>query len=140
MDEMDMKLEAIDRMKILELHRNAIREFRDEGKLNVSEPQRIGHHVVGMLYWLNEKHMKLIGDWQEESGNLVYHVVHSFTEFGELLDCLYVSKYPEEWEEDRRGLDFGEAISHSINLTAPECSESGYIGVKKAYGGVLRTW
>lgn len=138
--ENEMLEEAIRRMKLLDLHKNAIKEFKDYLKLNLSEPIRMGGVKVGSLIWLNELQMKLVGDWQEKTGNLVYHVIHSYTEFGELYDCLYVSPNKEEWKDDRDGLSVGEAIAHCINVTAPDCSESGYIGVQKAFGGLVRTW
>jgi hypothetical protein len=135
-----MKQEAIERMKLLQLHTNTIKEFRDDLKLNRSDRQRVGNVEVGTLYWLNEKEMELVGDWQKETGNLVYHVIHSFTEFGELYDCLYVSQHPEEWDDDRLDIRQGQTIAHCINVNAPECSESGYIGIKKAFGGLIRVW
>ena len=139
-----MKAEAVRRMVKLDLCRNAIKEFRKDQKLNLSEPVRLGGEITGktygMLCWLNEKQIWIVGKWQEESGNLVYHVIHSFTEFGEILDCLYVSQYPEEWEQDQKDIDEGMICVHSINVTYPDDSESGYIGFEKAAGGLVRTW
>lgn len=136
-----MKAEAVWRMTTLGIIGNAIKEFKKTGRLNYSERVQIGKTQAGIVYWLDEAMMKMVGDWQEESGNLVYHVIHTKTSVGELLDCLYVSKFPEEWKLDRADItNFGQMVSHTINMTAPELSESGYIGVMPACGGLIRTW
>ena len=82
------KLEALKRMKLLNLHPTVIDEFMQQDKLNLSE-------FGGFLYWLDESQQRVVEDFERKYNALVYHVIHSFTEFGELLTFLYVSDYPE---------------------------------------------
>lgn len=127
-----MKAEAIKRMKMLKLHENAIKEFEEESKLNLSE-------FGGILYWLNEEQKEFVSKVEEDKNILVYHIIHSHTEFGELLSMLYVTSDQEEWEFDREYLKEGYPIAYVANLSAPECSEFGSIGVQPCIGGLRRT-
>lgn len=128
-----MVAEAVKRMKILKMLEQPIKEFKEEGVLNLSENG-------GILYWLDEKQKKIVADFEKEFGGLVYHVIHSMTNFGEMLSLLYVSKYEEEWECDIEDLKEGMAVAYVVNLSMPDCSESGTIGVQPSIGGVRRTW
>ncbi len=123
--------EAIKRMKALGLHHNAIKEFKDYGKLNLSEG-------IGALYWLNDEQEKVVKEFEETTGNLVYHVIHNFTEFGELLSMLIVSKYAEEWDMDMDDIQNGVAFSYVKNLTNEHFSEYGGIGIRQNIGGLVR--
>ena len=52
-----MKKEAERRIKMLNLHPNAVQDFIEEGRLNRSDRTRIvspfGKHMIGALFWLN---------------------------------------------------------------------------------------
>jgi hypothetical protein len=125
------KQEALARMAMLHLHQNVVREFEGEGKLNISEKN-------GMLFWMNDEQAKMIEEWERESGNLVYHIIHSFTEFGELYSLLYVSTHEEEWELDREDLKDCYTLAYVKNVSDNYCSEYGNIGVKPSFGGLVR--
>lgn len=125
------KLEALKRMERLGLHPNVIKEFRTEGKLNISENK-------GVLFWLNDKQKEIVREFENESGNLVFHVVHSFTQFGELYNMFYVSKFEEEWERDLSDINDGNCCVYVKNISDDWCSEYGYIGFKKCIGGLVR--
>ena len=101
------KQEAIERMKMLQLHTNIIKEFEKDGTLNLSENG-------GYLYWLDSDQKAMVEDFEREYKALVYHVIHNYTEIGEMYSLLYVSKDENEW-------GFGS------------------IGVKPQYGGLVRT-
>ena len=135
MEEMRMaqKNEAIERMKILKLHPNAVREFVDEGKLNCSE------NGMGALFWLSDEDAKYVRAMEEKTDCLVYHVVKSVTQFGTLLTMLYVSKDEEEWERDKEELKSeGYACAYVENLDDEYCSEFGGVIVQPIFGGVRR--
>lgn len=70
---------------------------------------------------------------------MVYHILHSYTEFGELLAILYVSQYKEEWKIDREDLKEGITFSYVYNIDCPEYSEFGSIGFAVRFGGLVRT-
>ena len=126
-----MKKEAINRMNILKLHPNIIREFSNEGKLNLSRN--------AALYYLNDKQLARVQEFEQEYNALVYHVIQNHTQFGELLSFLYVSKYTEEWQRDQDELKEGMPFVYVANLTDETCSEFGSIGIQSFAGGVIRT-
>ena len=135
----EMKAEALKRMEMLGLHENVVHEF-EEGTLNYSDRMRMFGKPVGVLYWITPEVEKLVRDFEEQFGGMVYHLMHTNTSFGELVEMLFVSKYEEEWETDIEDIKSGEMLAYVYNLTYPEFSEFGHIGIKKAYGGLVREW
>lgn len=130
-----MKEEALRRMKKWDLHENVIREFKDEDKLNKSERS----FAPGILYYLNEEETTMIKEWEEEYGGLVYHVIHDYTNIGELYTLLFVSKYENEWEYEDRDIDAETPLCYVINKNYNLNSEFGHCVIKPANGGLERT-
>lgn len=129
------KAEAIARMKQLGIFPETIKQFDRDGKVSISEPP------VGAFYWAEGWDLDRIQQFEDERGALVYLVIRSYTSFGKMDSYLYVSRYDEEWEQDRNDLASGEALTYTVNLDAPDLSEAGYIGFKRTLaGGLLRTW
>ena len=133
MEKAKQKQEALERMKMLKLHGNIIKEFDKEGIVNLSENG-------GFLYWLDSDQQAIVDEFEAEHDALVYHVIHDCTEFGELYSLLYVSKYEEEWEDDRSDLKDGYALVYVKNVDDDFCSEFGSIGVKPQFGGLVRKY
>ena len=133
MEKAKQKQEALERMKMLKLHGNIIKEFDKEGIVNLSENG-------GFLYWLDSDQQAIVDEFETEHDALVYHVIHDCTEFGELYSLLYVSKYEEEWEDDRNDLKDGYALVYVKNMDDDFCSEFGSIGVKPQFGGLVRKY
>lgn len=126
--------EALLRMKKLDIHENAINEFKENGKLNKSEPA-FGNKV-GVLYWLDEDEQKMVKKWEKETGNMVYHVIKNHLKDGGLCySFLYVSKDADKWEMDNEDLEYGEPYAY---VNSGWCSEFGRIGIRKGFGGVVR--
>ena len=126
------RTEALKRMELLKLHENVIDDFKEISLLNQSEHG-------GILYWVEGEMERKIREWEEKTGNLVYHVIHDYTEFGELLSLLYVSTYEDEWETDKEDIQDGYPLAYVMNLTDDWCSEYGSIGIRPQWGGVVRT-
>lgn len=126
------KIEALERMRTLKLYPNIIKEFEKENIVNMSENG-------GFLYWLNDEQKEIVSEFEQEHDALVYHVIHDFTGFGELLTFFYVSDYEEEWEYDREDLKDGYACAYVKNLTDDMCSEFGSICFRPQFGGLVRT-
>lgn len=124
-------VEALLRMKNLKLHENVINEFKETGKINLSEHG-------GILYWLNEEENKMVRQWEKETSNLVYHVIKNNMEFGLCYSFLYVSPYTDEWLNDNEDLKEGYPIVYVKNVTDNTCSEYGSIGIKSNIGGLVR--
>jgi hypothetical protein len=126
------KAEAIKRMKALDIYTEAIKQFKNEDIIMVSEPP------LGGLYWLNEEEKKVVADFEAEYNALVYMVVRSNTEFGLLDSLLYVSDEQEEWEMDWEDIPDRYLMAYVVNRDYPDYSEFGSIAVKSVGGGLVR--
>lgn len=127
------KEEAIKRMKVLGLFKPCINAFEKYDELQLTEP-------TGGLYEFNdnaELNAK-IKEFEEEYNALVYHVIHTYTQFGELYNFLYVSDYEEEYEFEMEELEDGYAIAYVWNKTDEWMSELGGIAVRERFGGLVR--
>lgn len=127
-----MKAEAIERMEILNLHPNVIKEFEEKGVLNYS------YSVLGFLYWLTEETQERVKEFETNTGYLVYHVIESDTAMGRLITFLYVSSFQDEWEQDKQDLKNGYTIAYVANTVDDFCSEFGSVELKSVNGGVVR--
>ena len=129
-----MKQEALFRMKLLNLHPNVVNEFQNEDKLNYSEG------TLGILYWATDEMKQIVESFEKKTGYTVYHLIdNNSEEIGHMLTLLYVSTEMEEWTYDRRDIRDGCPLAYVENMTYPDCSEFGSVGVRPANGGVVRT-
>ena len=128
------KAEAINRMKALDLYTDYIKAFKDNGEIFMSE-------MTGGVYEFeaNTELCNKVKEFEAEHNALVYHVIHTLTQFGELYNFLYVSDYDEEWEMDNADIADGYALAYVWNKDDEWCSEFGSIGVKGLFGGIIRT-
>lgn len=125
------KLEAKKRLQLLNVHQNVINEFMQEDKLNKSDGK------LGILYWLDDNEEKMIKDFQENYGVLVYHVIKTYTiDMGIIYDLLYISEDIDCWDIEKDDLKNGYALSYTISTF----SESGVIKIKPVNGGVIREY
>lgn len=125
------KREAIERMQLLQIYKNTIKEFDEENIVNKSES--------GFLYWLTDEEKEYVTEFENEYNALVYHVIKNYTQFGTLLTFLYVSDSKDEWEYDRDDLQNGYACAYVKNLNDETCSEFGSVCIKPQFGGLIRT-
>ena len=127
------KEEAIKRMKVLGLFKPCIKAFESRDGLQLTEP-------TGGLYEFsdNKELIAKVKEFEEEYDALVYHVIHTYTQFGELYNFLYVSDYEEEWEFDRADVKAGYAVAYVWNKSDEWCSEIGSIVVQERFGGLVR--
>ena len=123
--------EALKRMKALGLNEKAISIFRESRKVYCSENT--------YLRAANEKELEMIKQYEEKYGTLVYHIIHSDSTLGigETYEMLNVSPYREDWSYERNTIKNGAPICRSENITMPDCSESGSIGLHTLANGVL---
>lgn len=128
----EKKIEAIKRMKELDIFEDAIKQFQDDDVVMVSEPP------AGALYWLDDEQKVMVAEFEEKYNALVYIVIRAYTNFGKCDSMLYVSDYQEEWEMDNDDVIDGYAMTYTVNHDAPECSEFGSIAIKKRFGGLIR--
>lgn len=126
------KQEAIERMKMLKIYSQAIKEFEKENVINVSEHG-------GILFWLDDEQQEMVKRFEEKYNAVVYHVIHNYTEFGELYSLLYVSQHEQEWDYDKDDIKHDIALCYVVNKDEENFSEFGSIGIKPQFGGVIRT-
>ena len=129
------KLKAIERMEDFGLYKPYINSFVKRDEIFLTEP-------TGGVYEFtsNTELYKRIKEFEEEYNALVYHVIHTFTDFGELYNFLYVSDYKDEWYMDDYDAKHGQSYAYVWNVDDELCSESGTIGVKNKFGGLVRTF
>ena len=126
--------EALKRMRALRIMEQPIREFKNAGRINKSE-------FGGILYWIDEKELAMVREFEQAYNAVVYHVIKSvFQEIGVMYSLLYVSQHEEEWARDKEDLANGETFAYVVNESYPRDSEFGHIGVQPNIGGVSRTW
>ena len=128
------KNEAIKRMKALGLYKPYINLFIEDDKIFLSE-------MTGGVFDFskNADVCEKIKEFETEYNALVYHIIRTVTDFGELFSFLYVSDHKEEWEMDNEDIAEGYALAYVWNRDVDWCSEFGSIGVSSKYGGIIRT-
>lgn len=127
-----MKEEAIRRMQVAHLHGKVIYQFRNNDNILLS---------CGLwLFPLPGEYKQRIKAFEEETQNLVYHVIESNTAIGKMLSLLYVSPYPEEWHGDMEDLECRSPLVYVINLDDEYYSEFGTIGIIDTGGVLVRTF
>ena len=127
------KIEAINRMKALDLFEPCIKAFENRDEVQLTE-------MTGGLYEFSrdEELNAKIKEFEEEYNVLVYHVIHTYTNFGEMYSFLYVSNYQEEWEMDNKDIQVNYVMSYVWNKDYPDFSEFGSIGIRQKFGGLVR--
>lgn len=131
----EMVEEAKTRMVILGMRPDIIADF-EKGVLHISiEEQgniRLNNQSDGDLSKIARKTI----DWfEEEFGGVVYHVSTN----GIFMNLMYVSKWDEEWLEDRESLkDEGYDVEYVLNLKDEVLSELGGVIVEVVDGLVKR--
>lgn len=138
--------EAAERLRIMHLHPNVLKEFKKDGTRYYSERSLIGRQVCGILYWLRNRPewMKKIREIEEKRNIYVYAAIHEYASFGELLTLLYVSNYECSWADDRRRLETTYKFGHEVHAYTWNISEDfvepGFIGIRSVGGGLIRTF
>lgn len=131
----EKKTEAIERMKQWGIFPETIKQFEKDDLISESLPP------VGACFWLNGEQLQRVREFEEKHNALVYFVIHSYTNIGELENYLYVSDYPEEWEMDRDDIKAGQQFVYVHNYDMPDCSEFGSIGIERTpAAGLRRAW
>lgn len=134
------KEEAIKRMRLLQLMPQVISDYKKNGRVYYSERQN--SFFPATLYWLDnhQEYVDIVKEFEKKHKAIVYHAQLTHLEFGDNLALFYVSQYEDEWSQDKDDILNGQLYSRVINLQCEHDSDFGYIGVKPAIGGVVRTW
>lgn len=127
-----MKKESIYRLEKLNALSSVVDDFNKKGWLYYTES------ATGALYYINDEMKKFVKEIEERYKGMVYHIIHSKTEFGDLLSMLWTTVYDEEWETERENLEEGYVFAYVKNTTDDWCSEFGDIVVNERFGGLCR--
>lgn len=131
----EKKAEAVLRMKRMGVYEETVNQFEQEELVSTSEPP------FGAFYWVTPEERQAIREFEIEQNALVYLVIRSYTTIGQMDSYLYISDYPDEWEDDRRDIDDHETMAYVRNIDYPDYSELGRIGFRLTVaGGLARTW
>lgn len=123
MDKNIILKEAITRMKLLNFDDNIIEELKNNA-IYIQENSSLRLPTPQERALIDE-----VAD--RESIGLIYYVIHQFTNIGELYSMLFVSNFEEDWEIERKDCERKEDISSFVyNVTQPDFSEMGYIGIE----------
>lgn len=129
------RAEAIARMKKLGIFKETIRQFEEEELLSESQPP------FGACYFVQGEQLERVRKFEKEHDALVYFIIHSYANIGELENYLYVSDYMDEWSIDTDDISNGKVFAYVANLTCEQNSEFGTIGVERTpAAGLRRTW
>lgn len=131
------KIEAIARMKKLNIHSSVIDAFQYKGIVYIHEalPE------VFMLFEPEQEDLERIRQFETEHNALVYLVIRSHTNYGTMDSMLYVSNSRKDWYMDRAGLvnpAHWRQEAYVYNHDRPEFSEVGVIGLAVDPEHVLR--
>lgn len=134
------KEEAIRRMHKLRLRPDAIRFFDKKNVLVAFESfefVEIGNSIL-MASVLTSEERAMVKEIEDKWNITVYSVIHSYQEFGELYDLIYVSQHEEEWYMDNDMMEDNIVMSYCVNKSIPEFSEFGSISIENIKGGLRR--
>ena len=95
------------------------------------------------LFKTNEKAEEILASFKEKYPQfLPYHIIHSYTNIGELYDILFVEvdEESEVWNYSKEEIGNGDITAYCYNKDMPDCSEIGGIGVKNCNGILARTY
>ncbi|MGG5373382.1 hypothetical protein [Enterococcus sp. AZ196] len=135
-DREEMKIEAIQRMEMMGIHRETIHQFKEENLLSYS--------MTGVNYWFSDQHKQIIQKFEEDQKCLVYFGILNKVNLVPTLSLFYVPGYGEdlnyrkEWLIDRHDISEGECLAYVHNLENEHYSEIGYIGFRPLNGGLQR--
>lgn len=139
----EMKIEALKRIKKLGFIDDVYDLFKNHNGLYYSERQN--RIFPATLYWLSndENYVKIVKDFEDRTGHLVYHAILTNTTFGHILDLLFISKYKEDWTYDMEKYSYDgdegyRVMSMANNLDDEMLSDMGSIIIRPVMGGVER--
>lgn len=82
-----------------------------------------------------------VNNFEKEHNTFVYHIIQTYTNFGECYSMLYVSNNQDEWVGDYDDLKNNECYAYVWNKSDHICSEIGLIGIDTQYNNlVVRTF
>lgn len=138
---LELKNEAIKRMRIMGIADDFIRDYEVNGSISIFERQNAVLNAVRyeLENYSIESLKAEIKAFEEGTKAMVYMVQKTWTEFGVLYAFFYVADNDKEyWEEDKKELANGIAFVYVYNESEYYLSEYGEIGFTSSMGGIVR--
>lgn len=137
-EKLEMKIAALDRINFLELN-DAVKECFVNNTVAIFDFifGTEANPVIGVRKCTDEE-LKQIQEIEQSLNIMVYVAIASDTMVGKLLDCLYVSNYPDDRIIESDILKRNLAMSYCINYTEPDFSELGSIEFRNINGCLMR--
>ena len=145
----EMKEKALKRIEQLGLKQKGLDTyavFKEHNLVYYSEHTPYG----GMLYTLPDNIKRFVNELECKSNLLVYHAIHTPTNYGNMWSLLFISSNDEDMAYDDEMMelevafykagknDFITIYAYVYNETEPMFSEYGNIGVREVNGGLIR--
>lgn len=130
------ELEAKERMNIMDMQKEIIEGLKEE-------PRAIYKSVDGEFpVPLSDVEQRIVSDFEEQHGYVVYHVVETNTANGKMVALLFVDGNESQWNEEREELlNHGHVFAFVHNMKNKHFSEFGTIGIGPGYrGGIMRSF
>ena len=126
------KVEALERMRLMELREDFIRDFETNDEIHICTFQ-------GTFPAMKERDTEMVRSFEREHNALVYLILRVHTIYGDLDSLLYVGQYTEEWPMHKADIQAGYPLSYTVNHYAADCSEFGCIRITRTdEGGIIR--
>ena len=122
-------------MKKLNYFSPSIEEFRRYGKVMINEPP------IGAHYYIDEDEdlVQKIREMETEDNVVVYAVIRTWTNIGQLDSIVYVDDWQEDWERFDEDADDGLLYTFTWNRQDEGFSDYGSIAYKKTpAAGLMR--
>lgn len=120
-NETNRQLEAIERLKDLNLSEEVIQNYKN-GILMISDTDGL----FTFDNWPGKGMPELAIKDAKRLHIHPYHVIYTWSDLGEFYDVLYVSDFPGDWEYERINKK-GYMMSYCYNANEPDFSEAGTI-------------
>ena len=127
-------------LKAYHIHPSVSNQFRKGTKNHrLYYSERANSMFPAILYWLdnNPEWEAKVREFEKRTGYLAFHATLTHTEFGDLLDILYVPNESEDLATFLEEAQKGYFLSYCWNMSDDIC-ESGYIQVRPRMGGIER--
>lgn len=126
MESEELKQECMERMRLLELDKQAIEDFKNSNIIYVSQ-------IQGKLLKANDEQIKLIKEIEQKRNIKIYHIIHKKEENTEILCFQFVGNNKHEWRLEKRDIMLGY---DGIVLYYTE-KGTRYIGIKTGERKIL---
>lgn len=100
MESEELKQECMERMKLLELNKQVVEDFKNNNIIYVSQ-------IQGNLEKANDEQMKQIKELEEKRNIKIYHIIYKKEENTEILCFQYVGNNKHEWVAEKSDIMLG---------------------------------